>query len=85
MSLELLTVLENIEREKGISQRVLIESVEAALVSAAKKVLHDNLVHVLTDIKFVFRRKTRIGFLKFDCLNFNSYIPKILHLLVKEA
>ncbi len=41
MSLELLTVLENIEREKGISQRVLIESVEAALVSAAKKVLHD--------------------------------------------
>ncbi|HTL71475.1 MAG TPA: transcription termination factor NusA [Candidatus Eisenbacteria bacterium] len=41
MSTELLTVLENIEREKGISRQVLIESVEAALVSAAKKVLHD--------------------------------------------
>ena len=41
MNLELLNVLENIEREKGISQQVLIESVEAALVSAAKKVLHD--------------------------------------------
>ncbi len=41
MATELLTVLENIEREKGISRQVLIESVEAALVSAAKKVLHD--------------------------------------------
>lgn len=41
MSTELLAVLENIEREKGISREVLISSVEAALVSAAKKVLHD--------------------------------------------
>lgn len=41
MSTELLTVLESIEREKGISRQVLIESVEAALVSAAKKVVHD--------------------------------------------
>src|SRR5882672_10606657 len=41
MSAELLAVLENIEREKGISRKVLIESIEAALVSAAKKVLHD--------------------------------------------
>src|SRR3989344_2960539 len=41
MSTELLALIENIEREKGISRQVLIESVEAALVSAAKKVLHD--------------------------------------------
>ena len=41
MNVELLAVLENIEREKGISRQVLVESVEAALVSAAKKVLHD--------------------------------------------
>ncbi len=41
MGTELLAVIENIEREKGISRQVLIESVEAALVSAAKKVLHD--------------------------------------------
>ena len=41
MSTELISVLENIEREKGISRQVLIESIEAALVSAAKKVLHD--------------------------------------------
>ncbi len=36
-----MAVIENIEREKGISRQVLIESVEAALVSAAKKVVHD--------------------------------------------
>ncbi|MBI4432492.1 MAG: transcription termination/antitermination protein NusA [Candidatus Omnitrophica bacterium] len=41
MSTELLAVLENIEREKGISRQILIESIEAALASAAKKVLHD--------------------------------------------
>ena len=41
MSTELLAILENIEREKGISRQVLIESIEAALVSAAKKALHD--------------------------------------------
>jgi N utilization substance protein A len=41
MNAELISVLENIEREKGISRQVLVESIEAALVSAAKKVLHD--------------------------------------------
>ncbi len=41
MNTELISVLENIEREKGISRQVLIESVEAALVSAARKVVHD--------------------------------------------
>ncbi|MBI3316001.1 MAG: transcription termination/antitermination protein NusA [Candidatus Omnitrophica bacterium] len=41
MSTELLAVIENIEREKGISREVLVQSVEAALVSAAKKVIHD--------------------------------------------
>jgi len=41
MSGELLNVLENIEREKGISRQVLVESIEAALSAAAKKVLHD--------------------------------------------
>ncbi len=41
MGTELLAVIENIEREKGISRKVLIESVEAALVSAARKVVHD--------------------------------------------
>lgn len=53
MNTELMTVLENIEREKGISRQVLIESVEAALVSAAKKVMRekDTDVQVKLDIE----------------------------------
>ena len=39
MNGELLTVLEHIEREKGISKEILIEAVESALVSAARKVI----------------------------------------------
>ncbi len=53
MSTELITVLENIEREKGISRKVLIESIEAALVSAAKKVLHDKDKDVQVKIDLV--------------------------------
>ena len=41
MNQELLTVLEHLEREKGVSRTVLIEAIEAALVSAGRKVLHD--------------------------------------------
>ena len=39
MNGELLTVLDHIEREKGIKREVLIQAVEAALVSAARKVV----------------------------------------------
>jgi len=39
MSSELLSILENIEREKGIDKSILIKAVESALVSAAKKVV----------------------------------------------
>jgi N utilization substance protein A len=39
MNGELLSVLEHIEREKGISKEILIEAVESALVSAARKVI----------------------------------------------
>lgn len=39
MNGELLSVLEQIEREKGISKDILIEAVESALVSAAYKVI----------------------------------------------
>lgn len=39
MNGELLAVLDHIEREKGIAKEVLIQAVEAALVSASKKVL----------------------------------------------
>lgn len=39
MSQELLAIIEQLEREKGISKEVLIEAVESALVSAARKVI----------------------------------------------
>jgi len=39
MSQELLAIIEQIEREKGIKKEVLIEAVESALLSAAKKVI----------------------------------------------
>lgn len=39
MSQELLAILEQIEREKGIKKEVLIEAVEAALLTAARKAI----------------------------------------------
>ncbi|NQT47198.1 MAG: transcription termination/antitermination protein NusA [Candidatus Omnitrophica bacterium] len=39
MNDELLSVLEHIEREKGIKKEVLFQAIEAALISAARKVL----------------------------------------------
>ena len=39
MNGELLTVLDHLEREKGIKREILIQAVEAALVSAARKVV----------------------------------------------
>lgn len=39
MSQELLAILEQIEREKGIKKEVLIDAVESALVSAVRKVI----------------------------------------------
>ena len=40
MSEEILAILEQIEREKGIKKEVLIAAVESALLSAAKKVMN---------------------------------------------
>ncbi len=42
MNGELLSVLEHIEREKGISKEILIDAVESALVSAARKVINQD-------------------------------------------
>lgn len=39
MSQELLAILEQIEREKGIKKEILIQAVEAALLSAGRKVI----------------------------------------------
>ena len=37
MNEELLTILEHLEREKGIKRDILIQAIESALVSAVKK------------------------------------------------
>ena len=39
MSQELLAIIEQIEREKGIKKEVLIQAVESAMLSAAKRVI----------------------------------------------
>lgn len=39
MNDEILTILDSLEREKGISKEVLFEAIESALLSAAKKIL----------------------------------------------
>ena len=44
MNGELLSALERIEREKGISKDILFEAIESALVSAARKVIDDSSV-----------------------------------------
>ena len=53
-STELLGILEQLERDKGISKEVLIEAVEAAVASAARKLLtvdKDEEIHVSLDIQ----------------------------------
>ena len=67
MNGELLTVLDHIEREKGIKKEILINAVETALISAARKMLghdikDDNTVKLdpeTGDIK-VFQGKKKI-------------------------
>jgi len=43
MGQELLAILDQMEREKGIKKEILIEAVESALLSAARKTLNINL------------------------------------------
>lgn len=54
MNQDLLTVLDYIEREKGIRKEVLIQAVESALISAARKTLGRDV----TDIKVELDRET---------------------------
>ena len=39
MSLELIAIIEQIEREKGIKKEIMLEAVESAMLSAAKRVI----------------------------------------------
>ena len=50
MSSELLAILESIEREKGIDREILIQAVEAALQSAAKKTIGNEEADVAVHI-----------------------------------
>jgi len=50
MNAELLAVLDHMEREKGVARSILIEAIEAALVSAAHKVLPEKETEVIAKI-----------------------------------
>jgi len=52
---ELLAILDQLERDKGINKNILIEAVEAAVASAAKKIW---TVDSMEEIKVVINRKT---------------------------
>jgi len=64
MNINLAKVLEEIEKEKGISKDILIEAVESAIVSAYKKNYTNNIDDIKIDISSdtgeikVFTRKT---------------------------
>ncbi len=55
MDSELLVILEQLERDKGIDKEILIQAVEAAVASAAKKVWN---VDKEEEVKVVLDRKT---------------------------
>ncbi len=52
---ELMTILEQLERDKGIDKEILISAVEAAVASAARKILS---VGEEEEVKVVLNRKT---------------------------
>lgn len=52
---ELMTILEQLERDKGIDKEILIAAVEAAVASAARKILS---VGEEEDVKAILNRKT---------------------------
>lgn len=54
MNQELLTILDSIERDKGIKKEILIKAIESALISAARKRLGKHIM----DIKVEFDRDT---------------------------
>lgn len=50
MNEELLTILDHIEREKGIDKELLFKAIESALASAAKKIISDKEAEVAATI-----------------------------------
>lgn len=58
MNSELLTILDSIEREKGIEKETLFKAIEAALQSAAKKIVGKDLLKTSMDISVNIDRNT---------------------------
>lgn len=54
MNQELLTILDSIERDKGIKKEILVKAIESALMSAARKKLGKHIM----DIKVEFDQET---------------------------
>ncbi|MFC1667364.1 transcription termination factor NusA [Candidatus Omnitrophota bacterium] len=54
MNQDLLTILDSIERDKGVKKEILIKAIESALVSAARKKLGKHII----DIKVEFDKET---------------------------
>ena len=54
MNQELLTILDSIERDKGVKKDILIKAIESALISAARKKLGKHIM----DIKVQFDQET---------------------------
>ncbi|MFH1790664.1 MAG: transcription termination factor NusA [Candidatus Omnitrophota bacterium] len=50
MNSELLSILDSLEREKGINREILFEAIEAALSSAAKKILSINRDDIIVKV-----------------------------------
>ncbi|MBU3958619.1 MAG: transcription termination factor NusA [Candidatus Omnitrophica bacterium] len=59
MSQELLTIIDQIEREKGIKKEILIEAIESALLAAARKV-----VNIKSDDKLKIELDRKTGQIK---------------------
>jgi len=50
MNDDLLSILEHIERERGIEREVLFQAIESALISAARKIVGKNVEDISVDI-----------------------------------
>ena len=77
MSQELLAIIEQIERERGIKKEVLIEAVESALVSAVKKVID---LKVDEEIKGLSLMNFKAGLARLSAAQFTDLRRAILSL-----
>lgn len=58
MSREILTVVETVSNEKGVSREAIFEALEQALVAATKKKFYENTVNEEAELRVAIDRKT---------------------------